>query len=489
VARGSARLAAIALVCAGLAWFAREADALDARTAELVLIACALAVLYHLAVTVDPAWLISAGIVASMFAGHWDELSLNASVGPHRALLGAGILALLLRAPPARDRPQIHLGGTHFLLAAALAYILISAIVEGTLGDHASQVVVIDTYGLVPFVLFVVAPAAFATHDQRMILLGFLVAAGAYLSVTAVLEQLEAYDLVWPSYIGDPAVGSHFGRARGPFAEAAADGLALYICATAAAVAWFTWTRPLPRLGAGLVAVIAPIAILLTVTRGAWLAAIAAAAIAFATTPRLRRYLPAAAAIATVGVLAAFAVIPGAADEARNRQQDKSSVYERENTTAAGLRMIADRPFVGFGWWFGNDEMMPYYRMDPDIPLTGAQAGLHNVYLLYGVALGVLGLGLWALALAVAFGRALSYRAPPGLFAWQVGLKGILVAFLVVAVFGPANYAFPVAVIWTWAGIVSPPWAPAAFPEAAAAATAAGNGRRRLAPVPSRSGA
>jgi O-antigen ligase len=485
VERGSARLAALALVCAGVAWFARHADVLDANTAELVLMGCALAVLFHLALTVDPAWLISGGIVASMFAGHWENLGLNASVGPHRALLAAGILAVLLRAPPARNRPPIHLGGTHFLIAAAVAYIVISAIAAGTLGDYEGQVVLFDTYGLVPFAIFVVAPAAFATRRQRSILLGFLVAAGAYLSISAVLEQMEAYDLLVPSYIGDPAVGIHFGRARGPFAEAAADGLAMYVCAAAAAVAWFTWTRPLPRLAAAFVAVMAPIGVLLTVTRGAWLAAIAGTAIAFATTPRLRRHMPAAAAIATVGVLAAFAVIPGAADEARNRQHDKGPVYERQNTNAAGLRMVADRPFVGFGWAFGKQEMLPYYRMHDDIPLTGAHAGLHNVYLSYAVALGLIGLSLWALAFAVAFGRALAYRAPPDLFAWQVGLKGAAVALLVVALFGPANYAFPVAVVWAWAGIVSPSWAPAARRAEAPGATAATSNGRRLAPATS----
>ena len=42
--------------------------------------------------------------------------------------------------------------------------------------------------------------------------------------------------LVFPRYIVDPSVGLHFGRARGPFVEAAANGLAMCICAVAAAL-------------------------------------------------------------------------------------------------------------------------------------------------------------------------------------------------------------------------------------------------------------
>jgi O-antigen ligase len=133
--------------------------------------------------------------------------------------------------------------------------------------------------------------------------------------------------------------------------------------------------------------------------------------------------------------------------------------------------MVADRPFLGHGWWFGNDEMLPYYRLHPDIPLIGAQAGLHNVYLFYAVALGLVGLALWSLAVALVFGRALSVRGPPESVPWQIGLKAALAAWLVIGIFGPANYAFPTAVVWTWAGIVWPAWRPVPVPDEAEAPT------------------
>ena len=45
---------------------------------------------------------------------------------------------------------------------------------------------------------------------------------GFYLAFTAICEITQQWSLVWPSYIADPSVGLHFGRARGlPFVETA----------------------------------------------------------------------------------------------------------------------------------------------------------------------------------------------------------------------------------------------------------------------------
>lgn len=450
------RAVAWALVGAGGVYFLAAVEIVGTGAAAKALAALGLIVLAYLIRTVDPAWLITAGILATMFAGRWADLGVNVGIAPHRIVLAAGLLAVLLRAPPARNRPPLHLDRAHFALAAALAYLVISAVFAGSLDIEEGQFVFIDQFGLLPFAMFLVAPAAFATERQRTILLGGLVAAGAYLSITAALEQLELYDLVFPGYVADPSVGVHFGRARGPFVEAAANGLALYMTAVAAAVALVRWRDPALRLAAGAVAVMAPLGLLLTVTRGAWLAGVAATLVAVATTARLRRYLAPVAVAGVLGVVLAFALVPGLSGEARERQDDKNPVYERQNTTAAGLRMVADRPFFGFGWWFSNEDMTPYYRLDPDIPLVGAQAGLHNAYLLYAVALGLVGLGVWLLAVGLVFGRALASRGPPELTPWRIGLKAVLVAWLVVALFAPANYAFSTALVWTWAGLLWP---------------------------------
>src|SRR3954465_14759452 len=112
-------------------------------------------------------------------------MGVDKPVPPHRVLLLGGLLSAVLRMN-GRPRPPIRLRAVHFVLAAALAYAVISGIVVGTLGERASKFILVDDFGLIPFLMFLVAPAAFATERQRRILLGSLVAAGAYLAVTAV---------------------------------------------------------------------------------------------------------------------------------------------------------------------------------------------------------------------------------------------------------------------------------------------------------------
>src|SRR4051795_7689387 len=98
---------ALALVLAGGAGFTSHLGGVRHAAPPPPLSAVGGAVLVYLVLRVDPAWILSAGLAATMFAGHWDQLGLSTSVSPHRVLLVAGILAVLLRAPGARNRPKI----------------------------------------------------------------------------------------------------------------------------------------------------------------------------------------------------------------------------------------------------------------------------------------------------------------------------------------------------------------------------------------------
>jgi O-antigen ligase len=202
---------------------------------------------------------------------------------------------------------------------------------------------------------------------------------------------------------------------------------------------------------------LAPVGLLLTVTRSIWIATAVATAVALATSPAVRRYLVPLFVVGAAAVLVSFAAIPGLEHKATKRENDKTSVWERQNTTAAGLRMIQARPLLGFGWDRADDRLEPYFRQDPNIPLRGARAGLHNVYLQYGVALGLLGLGLWLLAGGLAIRGAFTGRTPPELRPWAIGLKGIAVAWVLVGLSTPASYIFSTLVLWTWAGVANGP--------------------------------
>ncbi len=134
--------------------------------------------------------------------------------------LVAGIVAALVREARS-EQPRLRTRGVHLLLVAILAWTAYSALFAGTLTVKDPFFALLDYLGIVPFALFWVAPAAFPGPRERRILLTTLVGVGLYLGATAFFETIGPSALVFPRYIMDPSVGIHWGRARGPFVEAA----------------------------------------------------------------------------------------------------------------------------------------------------------------------------------------------------------------------------------------------------------------------------
>lgn len=267
--------------------------------------------------------------------------------------------------------------------------------------------------------MFFLAPMAFRTARDRRVLLGVLVVLGAYLGLTAVFETTGPHALVIPHYISNPNVGIHFGRARGPFLEGNANGLILFACGVAAAIASVTWTDRRRRRIAIAVALLCGLGILLTLTRGAWIAAAAGAVAALLCTRRTRRILVPGVALVAIVVLAALVAIRGFQSRASSRLNEQAPIWDRENSNDAALRMLAVHPLFGFGLGEFSFKSDDYYRQSPDYPLTSVR-DVHNLYLALATELGLLGTGLWLLALLVGLGSSLQRRGPPnwGLGAW-----------------------------------------------------------------------
>jgi putative inorganic carbon (hco3(-)) transporter len=445
-------------VAVGTAWLIDARASGPAAAFQIAAVGAAAIAAIVLLPHVEPAVPICAGLAASMFSGKWDQLSIP--FGLDRPLLLYGVAAVALSTlPDARERRRLRPHGLHWLLAAVALYAIGSALLAGTLTEREPLFALLDKFGLVGFLLFAVAPVAFATERQRRMLLGTLVAIGTYLGLTALAEQLDATALVFPRYINDPHVGIHYGRARGPFAEAGANGLVLYSCLVAAAIAAAGARRSGVRglcLG---VAALCGVGLLLTLTRQIWLAAVVSTALTLAAAAPLRRWLVPVAAIGLIGVLGAFALVPGLRDVADQRASEQRPVWDRLNSDRAALAMVDARPLAGFGWYRFQTASPPYYQQAATYPLTTV-AQPHNVFLGYLAELGLLGTAAWALALAIAVLRPLAGRAPPALEPWRIGLLAIGVNWLVVANFTPLGYALPNHLLWLWAGIVWARFAP-----------------------------
>jgi O-antigen ligase len=438
---------AAAIVLAAAIAAAGASDSIDAfERAAGVLAATGIAAV---AVLARPAWTLSMAIVLSAFSSHWDDL--GSPLPLDRIALGLGIFSVLAREWRHRDG-RLQTRPIDWMLILVSLYALVSATIAGTIDEEHARFTLLDRYGLLPFLMFFVAPFAFRTEEDRRILLGVLVGLGAYLGVTAILETTGPKSLIVPSYITDPSIGIHQDRARGPFAEAAGNGVTMYFCAVAAAIAFVKWKdRRWRTVAAGVVA-LCLLGVVLSLTRAVWLGAAVGSPLALLAGRETRRYLVPAILVAFVLVIAAFATIPGLQHRVQKRTDSKQPLWDRRNSNAAAVRMVEARPLVGFGWGRFSKDSFEYYKQGPDFPLTGVR-DLHNVFLSNAVELGLIGAGLWALAYLAAIGGAIAKRGPPELRPWKIGLLACALGLAVAWSTAPSAYVLPTLLLFAWAGI------------------------------------
>lgn len=439
-------LLALALIAVGPRQGAATVHAYEAAAAVIGAV-----VVGVLAFAARPSLTLSIGLGLTVFSSHWHTMHMPLPFD--RLVIGAGILSLLVRERVTVGRDALRTRPIDWLLMVASVYAVVSAILAGTIGDSNARYALLDRFSLVGFVLFFVAPKAFREERDRRVLLRTLVIVGAYLGVTAFMEKAGLRSLVLPRYIADPTVGIHFGRARGPFVEAAANGLALFGCGVAAAMALTQWKGLKARRFAMAVIAFCALGVFLTETRAAWIAAVAGGVVALLCARQTRRYAIPAALAVVVGVSGTMAIFPGLHDSVTRRTHDQRPVWDRENSDAAALRMIAAKPVLGFGWGRFATDSPDYYRQAFSYPLTGVR-NIHNVYLGNFVELGLLGGFLWLFACIAAIGGAMFRRGPPELHVWRIGLIGVAISYAVVGMTTPLGYPFSALLVWTWAGIV-----------------------------------
>jgi putative inorganic carbon (hco3(-)) transporter len=402
---------------------------------------------------IDPAYTLCAAILLTPFAGNWPQLGVPGPLSPDRLLLAGGILAVLLRAPPVRHRPKLQISAIHWVLAAAALYALGSALVVGTLSNREALFKIIDAFGVMPFLIFLVAPLAFATSRQREVLLITFVVLGGYLSLTTIFETAKLDALVWPKYILDPNYGLHAGRGRGPFVDAVANGLALYTCAVVCAIAVAAWRSPLSRATAAVMGLLCIVGAFLSLERSVWIGVVVGTVVAMLATRGLRRFLVPVAVGVALAVSASLVLIPGLSGRVHERATNSSTVWDRKNLARAATNMIEAKPLFGFGWSRFAADSADYFQQAFTYPLTATDAGLHNTPLTYAVDIGLVGATLWFVGVIFGIGTALTTRGPPELWPWRVGLLAIALASLVVSNSVPPT-AWLNRSIWLFAGVV-----------------------------------
>ncbi|MEO1497900.1 MAG: O-antigen ligase family protein [Planctomycetota bacterium] len=299
--------------------------------------------------------------------------------------------------------------GADWAIAATLGWLSLSWLTSGepTMRLETSPLFrLLVSFWFPAFLYAVLRHETFDGRTARRFMTG-LAALGCYLAVTAVLETLGVWSLVFPRYIADPELGLHFGRARGPALNSVSLGVHLGVCACAA---WLL----IPRASRGMklfwflaVAAIC-FATLITYTRSTWIGlALAIVTIVGLQLPRRVR-VPAFAAMLLGGVtllaVGKDAIVGLEREDSGN--VSAHSVQQRTAFAYVSMQMFADHPLLGVGFGRFYDTKLPYltdrrqsFELESLRPLHH-----HNTFLSLLTETGLAGLFAY-LAVLGSFGR------------------------------------------------------------------------------------
>lgn len=244
----------------------------------------------------------------------------------------------------------------------------------------------------------------------KVVEIGWLIVAfGGYLGLTAMAEVTGNWSFVWPAFIGDPDIGIHFGRARGPMLQSVRLGICLNF---ALAFVWFMpqllpqsnrWRWWLPVCCTPLFMA----AIFATYTRSIWMGAgVVTIGLLFALLKgRTRRV--AIGGLLFAGLMGAVVVGPSliAFKREYSAEETKESTYMRAAFAYVSIQMFKDKPLMGFGFNQFQVYNLPYLEdRSTEIRLDSIRGYVHhNSFLSILVDLGLIGAVLYTLMVFARF--------------------------------------------------------------------------------------
>lgn len=334
---------------------------------QIVIAMAAMAAAVWLAATARRASLIAlllAVLMVGYIAGHtfW-----NVKLGPAPLTLDRLLLlaAAVLFAVQWRlsALPPLRLAPIDWAVAVTVAWLTLSAFInrpaEGVLPEPPLGRLLASYW--IPAALYFLARRVPVDGRAVSQLLAALTCLGAYLAITALAESAEQWSFVFPRYIADPALGLHFGRARGPALNSVSLGVYLSICF------WATWllrphlARPMQLVTLALMVLMA-IGVFLTYTRSTWIGlALSGLVMVALQLPRSWRLPALGGAIAATVLIVPFtwSQVVGLKREG-SASESRHSVSQRAAFTYVSWQMFKDHPLAGVGFGRFYDQKLPY---------------------------------------------------------------------------------------------------------------------------------
>ena len=278
----------------------------------------------------------------------------------------------------------------------------------------------------IPALLYLLVRCSKVTTRSSTLFLAALTLLGSYLALTACAEVTQQWWAVFPKYLADPELGTHFGRARGPALNSVSLGSYLGIAC------WATW-QLLPRVSRGwqlllLASMLLMVAALFfTYTRSVWIGlALSGFVMLVAQTPRQFR-LPVAAGSLIAGLLLSVVGWTFVMNLQREDSGNVSHHSVRQRTAFAYVswEMLQDEPLWGVGFGRFYDKKLPYLAdRSQSFELESIRKlHHHNTFLGLLVETGMLGLAGYLVVLGgwTRIGWQMAFAAGQSLATRQMG--------------------------------------------------------------------
>jgi putative inorganic carbon (HCO3(-)) transporter len=369
-----------------------------------------------------------------------------------RIAFGLLILIVLLRACVLRQPMQL-LGP---VTAPMLALIVLAFYAVVSQPSDAETWSLFAAKWLVPFTLYQLAAYIFDDARSLRRFETFALVVLAYLSLTAIFFMIDAKELIFPRYILDESLGYHADRARGPFLQAVANGVALNLLGL---VALNSFRRKRLRGMVALLFLVAlPLAIVATKTRAVWLSFALSILLLlfFSPSRRMRRACLGFVLAGSLGLTAVF-VFSDRNTPLTDRLEERGPVMFRMAVYQAGWEMFLKKPLAG---WGATEMQAELSKRISDFHQE--QFFFHNTYLEIVVQYGLVGLllYLWIVIDLFKLGRS---RYPRGHLAHSSFLDDefralwplLLGVYLLNGSFVVMNYQFVNGFLFTVAGLLA----------------------------------
>src|SRR6266446_3467239 len=164
------------------------------------------------------------------FGIYGPDLLFLKQIRPHNVLFVLTLISFLLAWVGGKTVPSRMEWPERLLLLLGVIFAA-SFFLGGAASDETTSKKSLGTllsFALYPFSTYFFVRAVPYRREFLVSVLKVVCFLGIYLAFTGVFEHYEwLHSLVWPGYIMDPDLGSHFERSRGPFMESVAMGRVL----------------------------------------------------------------------------------------------------------------------------------------------------------------------------------------------------------------------------------------------------------------------